>query len=160
MYHSSLPANDLLVSRATAVEVAVWDDQGGTNGQYKSKIRSLFVNLKDPNNPGLRESVVSGEVTAEKLSTMSSEVLPHSIPVVECVNLLHRNWLPKSVKLQTGKSRRRTYLPLMPLLSRKLRRMLSNVEDANRFVIIAHSQHITEDFAEEMPLSSSSNSQC
>lgn len=36
---------------------------------------SLFVNLKDKNNPGLRENVVSGEIPSERLPTedMASE---------------------------------------------------------------------------------------
>ncbi|KXN91541.1 Transcription elongation factor S-II [Leucoagaricus sp. SymC.cos] len=42
--------------------------KGGTGG----KIRTVFVNLKDKSNPGLRESVVSGELAVEKLSRMSS----------------------------------------------------------------------------------------
>jgi len=65
--------NDLIVSRATAVEKAVWNNQGGTTATYKAKVRSLFVNLKDKNNPGLRESVVSGDLSAERFSKMTSE---------------------------------------------------------------------------------------
>ena len=41
---------------------------------YKGKIRSLFLNLKDKNNPGLRENVTSGELKVEKLCKMSSQV--------------------------------------------------------------------------------------
>ena len=70
-----LAANDLIVSRATAVEKAVWNNQGGTTATYKAKVRSLFVNLKDKNNPGLRESVVSGDLSAERFSKMTSEVI-------------------------------------------------------------------------------------
>jgi len=65
--------NDLIVSRATAVEKAVWTEHGGTTAAYKAKIRSLFVNLKDKNNPGLREAVVSGDLPAGRFSTMTSE---------------------------------------------------------------------------------------
>lgn len=65
--------NDLIVSRATAVEKAVWSNHGGTTTAYKAKIRSLFVNLKDKNNPGLRDSIVSGDLSTERFSTMSSE---------------------------------------------------------------------------------------
>ncbi|CAH7667977.1 transcription elongation factor S-II [Phakopsora pachyrhizi] len=37
---------------------------------YKSKMRSLICNLKDKNNPGLREAVVSGELSCKKLCSM------------------------------------------------------------------------------------------
>ena len=68
------PASDLITSRAIAVEKAVYAYFGGTTAEYKGKIRSLFVNLKDKANPSLRESIVSGELSPEKFSKMSSEV--------------------------------------------------------------------------------------
>lgn len=74
-------ASDLILRRAQGIEKAVLQDLGGTTAAYKSKIRSLFVNLKDKNNPDLRERVVSGELAAEKLSKMTSQVRllnPHS----------------------------------------------------------------------------------
>lgn len=49
--------------------------QFGTGQEYRGKIRSLFVNLKDKANPSLRESIVSGELSPEKFSKMTSEVL-------------------------------------------------------------------------------------
>ncbi|KAJ4490616.1 transcription factor S-II, central domain-containing protein [Lentinula aciculospora] len=63
---------ELILQRAKAVEVAVLRDIGSTSAAYKSKVRSLFVNLKDKNNPGLREDVVSGEISAEKLAKMTA----------------------------------------------------------------------------------------
>ncbi|KAF8628773.1 hypothetical protein AX15_003729 [Amanita polypyramis BW_CC] len=66
---------DLIFKRAQGVELATFTYFGGTSANYKSKIRSLFVNLKDKNNPGLRESIVSGEIPFDKLPTMSSEDL-------------------------------------------------------------------------------------
>jgi len=65
--------NDLIAQRAVAIENAVADELGINSGGYKAKIRSLFVNLKDKNNPGLRESVVSGDISAAKFSKMTSE---------------------------------------------------------------------------------------
>ena len=67
-------ATELIASRAKAVEVAVFNEFGSTTAAYKAKIRSLFVNLKDKNNPGLRESVVNGELPVDKFATMSSKV--------------------------------------------------------------------------------------
>ena len=67
-------ANDLIAQRAVAIEKAVADELGSITGAYKAKIRSLFVNLKDKNNPSLRESVVSGDISPVKFANMTSEV--------------------------------------------------------------------------------------
>jgi transcription elongation factor S-II len=68
------PAPDQILKRAKGIESNVLALFDSTNQAYKSKIRSLYVNLKDRNNPGLRENVVSGDITVEKFSKMSSEV--------------------------------------------------------------------------------------
>lgn len=73
------PATDLIQGRAIAVEKAVFAQFGVTSQEYKSKIRSLFVNLKDKANPSLRESVVSGELSPERFSKMTSEVPFYSV---------------------------------------------------------------------------------
>jgi len=65
--------NDLIAQRAVAIEKAVADELGTSTGGYKAKIRSLFVNLKDKNNPSLRESVVSGDISPIKFANMTSE---------------------------------------------------------------------------------------
>ena len=67
-------ASDLIMSRAKAVEAAVFAQFDTTDSGYKGKIRSLFVNLKDKTNPSLRENIVSGDLSAEKFSKMTSEV--------------------------------------------------------------------------------------
>lgn len=48
---------------------------GGVNKKYKEKGRSLMFNLKDRNNPELREKVMSGGITPEKLCSMTAEEL-------------------------------------------------------------------------------------
>lgn len=65
--------NDLIAQRAVAVEKAVAEELGSSSGGYKAKIRSLFVNLKDKNNPSLREGVVSGDISATRFAKMTSE---------------------------------------------------------------------------------------
>jgi len=65
---------DQILNRAKGIEsnvLALFNRN--TTQAYKSKIRSLFVNLKDKNNPGLRENVVSGDISVEKFSKMTSE---------------------------------------------------------------------------------------
>ncbi|KAG5716592.1 Transcription elongation factor S-II [Termitomyces sp. T112] len=70
---SGAPAEQIL-SRAQSLEKSVYQKHNGSTGvEYKNRMRTLFVNLKDKNNPGLRESVVSGQLSVEKLSTMSSQ---------------------------------------------------------------------------------------
>lgn len=48
---------------------------GGVNKKYKEKGRSLLFNLKDRNNPELSERVLSGEITPERLCSMTAEEL-------------------------------------------------------------------------------------
>jgi len=64
---------DLIVQRARSIEVAVHTEFGGTTAAYKTKIRSLFTNLKDAKNPGLRENVVSGDLPVERFAKMTSQ---------------------------------------------------------------------------------------
>lgn len=78
LFLTSCIAGSLLLQRATTVENSVYESQGGTTAEYKSKIRSLYVNLKDKNNPSLREGVISGEIPADKLHTLSAEVRPRA----------------------------------------------------------------------------------
>jgi hypothetical protein len=56
------------------VEKSVLELMGGTTSEYKSKIRSLFVNLKDKANPALRASIVDGSLAPEKFAKMTSKV--------------------------------------------------------------------------------------
>lgn len=66
--------SDLLLKRALAIEKTIFDEFGSMNDGYKAKVRTLALNLKSKSNPGLRESVVSGELPIAKLCTMSVEV--------------------------------------------------------------------------------------
>ncbi|KAI0048175.1 transcription elongation factor [Auriscalpium vulgare] len=65
--------SELILSRARAIEETVLADSNGTTAAYKSRIRTLYVNLKDKNNPSLRENVVSGDIAANKFARMSSQ---------------------------------------------------------------------------------------
>ncbi|KAJ7773623.1 transcription elongation factor [Mycena maculata] len=64
---------DLILQKSKAIEAAVFSEIGGTTQPYPTKMRSLFVNLKDKNNPGLREAVGSGDIPVEKFVKMSSQ---------------------------------------------------------------------------------------
>ncbi|EGG10362.1 uncharacterized protein MELLADRAFT_33850, partial [Melampsora larici-populina 98AG31] len=67
IFDSDAPA-DLVYERAKSIESEV-NRTNDSNG-YKNKMRSLIFNLKDKNNPGLREAVVSGEISSMKLCSM------------------------------------------------------------------------------------------
>ncbi|KAL3500457.1 hypothetical protein ACH5RR_039550 [Cinchona calisaya] len=60
---------------ASEIEAELFKLFGGVNKKYKERGRSLLFNLKDRNNPDLRERVMSGEITPEKLCSMTAEKL-------------------------------------------------------------------------------------
>ncbi|KAK5813996.1 PHD finger 3 [Gossypium arboreum] len=60
---------------AYQIEAELFKLFGGVNKKYKEKGRSLLFNLKDRNNPELRERVVSGKITPHRLCSMSAEEL-------------------------------------------------------------------------------------
>lgn len=82
----------ILAERAIAIEhEAVEMLNGSTGNDYRAskphvslrmarvllksaEMRSLYLNLKDAGNPGLRNEIVLGHVSAEKVVTMSKEV--------------------------------------------------------------------------------------
>lgn len=60
---------------AFKIEAELFKIFGGVNKKYKEKGRSLLFNLKDRNNPTLRERVMSGEIPPERLCSMTAEEL-------------------------------------------------------------------------------------
>nr|CDI56310.1 related to transcription elongation factor TFIIS [Melanopsichium pennsylvanicum 4] len=62
---------------AVAVEAAILANQGKgcVTADYRNKVRSLSLNIKDKNNPDLRVRVVENDIPADKLVTMSNEEL-------------------------------------------------------------------------------------
>ncbi|PIN09041.1 putative transcription factor DATF1 [Handroanthus impetiginosus] len=60
---------------AFKIEAELFKLFGGVNKKYKEKGRSLLFNLKDRNNPELRVRVMSGEISPERLCSMSAEEL-------------------------------------------------------------------------------------
>ena len=63
----------MFVSPIFIINLEMHSHFGCTTAAYKAKIHSLFVTLKDKNNPGLRRNVVSGEMPGERLLTLTSE---------------------------------------------------------------------------------------
>ena len=61
---------------ASSVELAAYEAyQPETSTEYKTRIRSLFQNLKTKSNPGLRSSVLSGSIAASRFVTLTHEEL-------------------------------------------------------------------------------------
>lgn len=60
---------------AFKIEAELFKLFGGVNKKYKEKGRSLMFNLKDRNNPELREKVLSGKISPERLCSMTPEEL-------------------------------------------------------------------------------------
>lgn len=60
---------------ALRIEAELFRLFGGVNKKYKEKGRSLLFNLKDRNNPELRERVLSGDIAPERLCSMTAEEL-------------------------------------------------------------------------------------
>ncbi|PYI33738.1 transcription elongation factor [Aspergillus indologenus CBS 114.80] len=65
-----------VLAKASTVEAAAFSAYGPeTKEQYRTKIRSLYQNLKNKSNPMLRVRVLSGEVTAEHFVKMTHDEL-------------------------------------------------------------------------------------
>ncbi|KAK9698080.1 hypothetical protein RND81_08G081100 [Saponaria officinalis] len=62
-------------SVALAIESELFKLFGCVNKKYKEKGRSLLFNLKDRNNPELREKVMAGELPPDRLCSMTAEEL-------------------------------------------------------------------------------------
>lgn len=71
--HTVVAAIEQIESKAKGIESAVLIDNGGVTAAYKAKIRSLYVNLKDKNNPDLRESIVAGDLPVARFCKMTSQ---------------------------------------------------------------------------------------
>lgn len=77
---------------AKAIENEVYKMERGTENNYRPKMRSLYTNLKDPKNPGLRLNIISGKISAERLcrmtpQEMASDELKKEIEEMEKQNL-------------------------------------------------------------------------
>ncbi|EAU38462.1 conserved hypothetical protein [Aspergillus terreus NIH2624] len=72
----STEAPRAVLAKASAVEAAAYAAYGPeTKEQYRTKIRSLYQNLKNKSNPTLRVRVLSSEVTPEHFVKMSHDEL-------------------------------------------------------------------------------------
>jgi len=90
--HTSTVPPSQVLSHAVAVEAAAFSIYGPeSNESYKSKVRSLFQNLKNKSNPSLRVRVMSGEIPPEKFVVMTHDELKSAEKMAEVQDLLKQN---------------------------------------------------------------------
>ena len=77
--------------KAMEVEQAAFDTYKGDNPEYRSKLRSLFQNLKAKDNRELGPKVMSGEIPASRFVVMSHEDLKSSSRKAEDAKLQKDN---------------------------------------------------------------------
>ncbi|ORY33014.1 transcription factor S-II, central domain-domain-containing protein [Naematelia encephala] len=68
----------LLGKKAAGIERAVWKSFNfSTGNDYRAKVRSLFLNLKEKTNPGLRDAIVTSQdgFAPEDIAVMSKEAM-------------------------------------------------------------------------------------
>ncbi|KAF2187789.1 transcription elongation factor S-II [Zopfia rhizophila CBS 207.26] len=76
MAHMTDELPDDVLAVARDVEAAAYANfDKSTNDAYKTKLRSLFQNLKNKSNPDLRKRVLSGEITPKRFVTMTHDEL-------------------------------------------------------------------------------------
>jgi transcription elongation factor S-II len=74
--HNTTESPRAVLHKAIAVEAAAHGVHGPeSKDEYRTKVRSLFQNLKNKSNPQLRMRVLSNEVTPEEFVRMSHEEL-------------------------------------------------------------------------------------
>ncbi|WWC91023.1 transcription elongation factor S-II [Kwoniella dendrophila CBS 6074] len=70
----STAQNKILIERAMGIEkYAHKSTNYSTGNDYRGKMRSLFLNLKDKGNPALRNEIVLGYISTEKVANMSKD---------------------------------------------------------------------------------------
>ncbi|WVQ93037.1 transcription elongation factor S-II [Kwoniella sp. CBS 9459] len=64
----------IIQERARGIEKAIYKSFNySTNNDYRAKIRSIFLNLKDKGNPALRNEIMLGYIDTEAVAKMSKE---------------------------------------------------------------------------------------
>ncbi|OUM64743.1 hypothetical protein PIROE2DRAFT_60473 [Piromyces sp. E2] len=69
LYEGSSP--QVISKKASQIENEVYKLYQSVDSKYKSKIRSLYLNLKDKTNPHLRERVLNDDISASEFCQMS-----------------------------------------------------------------------------------------
>ncbi|KAL1311634.1 hypothetical protein AAFC00_001744 [Neodothiora populina] len=102
-FMSSEPSDDILVV-ARSVELAAFNAyQPEGSPEYRTRIRSLFQNLKNKNNPNLRHQVLVGTIAPSRFVTMTHEELKSDKQRAEDERL-HKENMDKAMVAQAERS--------------------------------------------------------
>lgn len=89
--------DSVLFSKSLQIEASVWDKFCSTdntvNADYRNKMRSLSLNLKDQKNPQFRRRVVRGELEADKLVDLTPQEMASEERLAEVRELEKQNML-------------------------------------------------------------------
>ncbi|KAG0716402.1 Transcription elongation factor S-II [Chionoecetes opilio] len=66
-------AVDTVENLSEQVEEAIFQEFGRPEAAYKNRLRSRVYNLKDSKNPQLRENLLRGVITPQRLAVMTSD---------------------------------------------------------------------------------------
>ena len=90
--HMSTAAPSDILLKATAIEAAGFGKLGPeSNAGYSSRMRTLYMNLKNKSNPKLRERVLSGEIPPERFIVMTNDELKSAERKLEDEKLMKEN---------------------------------------------------------------------
>lgn len=118
-FMSTAPPEEILTV-ARAVELAAFNDHKAETSQaYKTKVRSLFSNLKMKDNSSLREGVFEGKISPERFVTMTSEELKSEEKRRKDQEMEKEN-MNKAMTAQEEKSVSTTYVPPLSLYTHTL----------------------------------------
>lgn len=83
----------IVFEAAVSVESAAFKviGKGTTSNDYRSKIRSLSLNLKDKKNPSLRKGVIDGRISPESFVVMTAEEMASDEQKQERQRLVMKN---------------------------------------------------------------------
>jgi len=95
VFDSGAPS-ELIIQRSQAIEKHCYQEAGSTNNDYRSKMRRLILNLKDKNNPSLRQAIVSGDLAIQRFCGMSNQEMA-SEERKQANDLLHQKNLHNSL---------------------------------------------------------------
>ncbi|KKY24127.1 putative transcription elongation factor s-ii [Phaeomoniella chlamydospora] len=104
--HTSSVSATKVLSIAVAIEEAalrICGDGQSSAAPYREKVRSLFMNLKNKSNPGLRHRILGGEVTPERFVSMTHDELKSEQQKAEEIKIAKEN-LDKAMVAQEEKS--------------------------------------------------------
>ncbi|KAI9840961.1 MAG: RNA polymerase II elongation factor [Sclerophora amabilis] len=102
--YMSEEAPTLVLKRACDIERAAMQEYGPeTESAYKTKLRSLFQNLKNKSNPELRERILSGDISPERFVLMTHDELKSAERRAEDAKIQKEN-MNKAMVAQAEKS--------------------------------------------------------